>query len=74
MTEDVIVTVRHKTRLKMCNRGVRPWMNSQVVDGVQLSWKQFLETGYPASVLRKTGDPFAIRVCELAEKEAASGE
>lgn len=73
MTDDVIVRTRHKTAARLCNRSSRPWMDAQVVDGVPLSWRTFITVGYPASVLRKTGNPYAIRVCEIAEAEARRG-
>lgn len=64
-SSEVIVHLRHKTQLKWCNRGARPWFARQGLD-----WNVFRTEGYPVSVLRATGDAFAARVCDLAEKEA----
>lgn len=60
-----MVHIRHTRRLKMCNRGQRPWFAKHGLD-----WSHFLAHGYPASVIRETGDAFALRAVALAEKEA----
>ena len=59
---------RHMRMAGLCASGGRKWFE---VHG--LNWSEFLAEGIDAETLRATGDALAIRVVELAEREAGNG-
>lgn len=67
MTEP-LVTVRHLRAAKLCAGGARTWFAQH-----GLSWDRFVDPGIPAAELEATGDAFALRVAEIARKEAGDG-
>jgi hypothetical protein len=69
MSDSVIVTIRHLRAAGMCSREPRRWFKQQ-----GLNWSDFATEGLPASVLIATADPLALKVVEIAQREAADGE
>lgn len=65
---DTIVRIDHLRAAGYCNREPRIWFKRH-----GLNWSVFATEGLPASVLIATGDPLAMRVVEIAQKEAADG-
>lgn len=61
---DPIVTIEHVRKAKLCTRGAREWAKANGLDYVQ-----FLNYGYPASVLEATGDALVNKVIEIARNE-----
>jgi len=59
------IYVRHLRAAGMCNREPRRWFKQQ-----GLSWSDFVTEGIPVDVVLATGDPLALRVVEVARKEA----
>ena len=62
----IMVRMRHLRAAGMCNREPRKFAAMQ-----GWSWNEFLERGLPAELLESTGDPLALRVAEIARREAA---
>lgn len=62
---DVIVRVEHVRRANLCMRGARDWFRTNSLD-----FTHFLKHGYPADVLERTGDDLAVKVVEIARREA----
>lgn len=65
MSDDFVVRISHLRAAGMCNRQPRLWFKQQ-----GLSWSTFATEGLPASVLIATNDPLALKVVEIARKEA----
>lgn len=61
MSDDVIVTMAHVRKAKMCSRGSRSFCERHGID-----WNKFLEQGIPASELLKTGDAMIEDLVEVA--------
>lgn len=59
---------RHLRSNSICMAGGRAWFKQHNID-----WSRFVIEGVDAEVLRATGDPFAMKVVESAEREAARG-
>ncbi len=55
---------KHLRTAKICGDGARGWWKRH-----GLNWSDFLSNGIPAQVLLDTGDPFALRVVEIAREE-----
>lgn len=60
---DPQVTVDHVRACRLCTRGARAWFKKH-----GLNYGTFLRAGYPASVLEKTGDGFALTVVGKARE------
>lgn len=58
-----LVTITHLRALGYCAAGLREWCKQH-----GYSLRQF-STGVPSDDLRRTGDGFAIRAAEFAERE-----
>lgn len=56
--------MRHLRTAKICSGGARDWWKHHGFD-----WSDFLRNGIPAETLLETGDPFALRVVEIAREE-----
>ena len=61
MSEQVIVTMRHIRRAKMCSRGTRAFFERHGLD-----YAAFVRDGIPAEHLEATGDAMALQVVEVA--------
>ncbi len=55
---------RHLRTANICSSGARGWWARH-----GLNWSDFLENGIPVETLLETGDPFALRVVEIAKEE-----
>ncbi len=66
---DPTVTVEHLRKARLCSRGARQWFVRHGLD-----YMQFLNHGYPASVLEGTGDALGKLVAGIARKESAGEE
>lgn len=64
----MIVRVDHVRACRLCFSGARKWFAANNLD-----WRDFLENGLSAEILRATGDPFALQVIAVAEQEASNG-
>lgn len=62
---DPLVTIEHVRQAQLCARGARQWFTRHGLD-----YAQFLNHGYPASVIEATGDALGCRVAEVARIEA----
>lgn len=58
------VYMRHIRAAKLCAPGVKNWWARHGLD-----LKDFTKNGIDAEVLLKTGDPYALRVVEIARNE-----
>jgi hypothetical protein len=56
--------MRHLRTARICSSGARDWWKRHGFD-----WSDFLANGIPAETLLETGDPFALRVVEIAREE-----
>ena len=61
----MVARLEHARALGYCAKGMRRWF-----EGRSHTWAEFVERGVPADWLRATGDAMAIRVADLAEREA----
>lgn len=61
----ITVTVKHIRAADLCMGGARKWFEHH-----GFSWVEFLESGGPIEKFEATGDPIALRVTEIARKEA----
>lgn len=59
-----LVTIAHLRRLGYCAAGLREWCKCH-----GYSLRQFSE-GVPSEEIRRTGDGFAIKAADLAERES----
>lgn len=64
---DVQVTMAHVRQAGYCMGACRKWFPDN-----GLSWSEFIDHGYPASVLEATGDGLALAVVRIA-REGADG-
>ena len=60
----MIVRISHVRKARLCNRGAREWFARYGLD-----WQEFLDHGIDAEKLTATGDPYALRVVEVARDE-----
>jgi len=58
--------MRHLRAAGMCNREPRKFGMRQ-----GWSWAEFLERGIAVEIVEATGDPLALRVAEIARREAS---
>lgn len=58
---EVVVTMQHVRKAKMCSRGTR-----QFFDRYNLDWNTFLQSGISSSVILATGDAMGAKVVEVA--------
>lgn len=65
----VIVTVKHLRAAGMCNREPRIFCKRHGI-----SWSDFVTEGLPEEVLVATGDALAMKVVEIARRDAASAK
>lgn len=65
----VLVFPKHLRSAMICTRGGREWFKAKGLD-----WSRFVIEGLDSDVLLATGDPFAVKAVEAAEKDAARGE
>jgi hypothetical protein len=63
---DVLVTIEHVRKARLCARGARTWFTKHDLD-----YMKFVQHGYPASVIEATGDAFGARVVAIARADAA---
>lgn len=61
----IIVHVRHVRAAMFCTRGMREWL---VYHGFDVT--DFVKNGMPIEKWEATGDALALRVAEIARKEA----
>jgi hypothetical protein len=66
MSSEVLVTVAHLRKARMCSRGARMWAQRYGIDYVR-----FLHEGVPASTLEATGDALGKKLAAVARAEAA---
>lgn len=66
---EVIVRIEHIRAAGICVAGARTWAKQQGID-----FRDFLNNGLPASRLEQTGEHFALKVVEIARREAANGK
>jgi hypothetical protein len=69
MTEETRVYVRHVRGKHLCMRGARDWFARY-----DLSWTEFLNNGYPVSVIEGTGCPIGREAAEAARREAEDAD
>lgn len=62
---DVIVTVAHLRKARLCARGARAWCVRHNLD-----YMHFVQHGYPASVIEAVGDALGNQVAAIARLEA----
>ncbi len=61
MTDEIVVTMEHVRKAKMCSRGTRRFF-----ERYKLDWNTFLQSGVSSSVILATGDAMGARVVEVA--------
>jgi hypothetical protein len=64
VTSVVIVRMKHIRMAALCADGTRGWWIAN-----RLDWRDFVKNGIEADRLAATGDPFAIRVAEIARDD-----
>lgn len=64
VSSEVMVRVKHLRMANLCVNGTRDWWSANGLD-----WRDFVKNGIPADRLAATGDPFAIRVAEIARDD-----
>lgn len=64
VTSIVMVRMKHIRMAELCADGTRDWWRDNGLD-----WRDFVRNGIPADKLAATGDPFAIRVAEIARED-----
>lgn len=67
VTSELRVYSRHIRAAKICMNGSRQFFVKH-----DLNWNDFLDNGIPVSVLKKIGDPIALRAARQAELEAGN--
>jgi len=63
-----MVHMRHVRAARYCARGMRQWFEFHGLDVAD-----FLKNGIPVEKFEATGDAMALRVAEIARKEAEDG-
>lgn len=69
MNDDPLVKIEHLRSARLCSRGARMWFSRHGLD-----YTQFLNHGYPASVIEATGDALGKLVADVARKAAAGDD
>ncbi len=64
VTSEPRVFMRHIRMARLCSGGTRDWWKHN-----GLNWSDFLAGGVAGETLLQTGDPFAVRVVEIARAE-----
>lgn len=65
---EITVHVRHVRAAYFCTRGMREWL---ALHGFDIT--DFVKNGMPIEKWEATGDALALRVAEIARKEAEDG-
>ena len=68
MTDELLVTPTDCEKAGVCPPGVHTFAKAHGID-----LREFVRHGVPASVLRATGDPDALRAVAFAERRVADG-
>lgn len=66
---ELMVTAEHLREARLrhggyCPRGMRSWF-----ERYGLSMREFLQNGYPVSVIEATGDTLGLQVADIAKEE-----
>lgn len=63
VTSGVLVKMKHIRSANLCAGGMKDWFAENKID------YRGLRDGIPAEVLEATGDPYALRVVEIARAD-----
>lgn len=62
MSDELIITMNHVRKAKMCSSGARQFFIDHDLD-----WYKFISEGLPSSVIEATNDAMALQVVEVAK-------